>query len=462
MSEALALLAARCAQAPAMLQSMLRSAPGGAVLDDRRADLRLVATLPPQPRFVITGIGTSEGPARLLTYLLSEHAGVAARFLPLSRFAGATLGGALGDAAAVLVVFSQGLSPNAQLALAQGGRFAAVVVYTSVPDDDARVVALRNRGVTVAVLPPGPQSFGGPPLGVEDRLFLRVLGPAAAQLAAAQLAEAVAARRGAAMQLAEGVAARGEPEAQLAEGVAARGEPEAQLAEGVTARGGPEAQVVEGVTARGGPNAQLPEAGTVRGAAAAALPIVAAVQAAVDSSARTLVALTGLGAELVRRGLFTADALATYGLGALWRAQPELPLALVTSGGYGELCLGLRWKFLEGVGLNQPVVWDVLQVAHGPLQQTFQRPLLWCVLSRGQCPTEQALLTRLQAMLPPHHVLLHLPAAMPGPLALFEHDLACNALVLSILRGRDWNLLDWPGRQNDGPLYALTDRAELK
>ena len=75
---------------------------------------------------------------------------------------------------------------------------------------------------------------------------------------------------------------------------------------------------------------------------------------------------------------------------------------------------------------------------------------------------EQALLARLQAMLPRHHLLLQLPAEHCGPLALFAHDAACNELLLSVLRGRDWDLIDWPGRQCDGPLYSLADAAELQ
>jgi len=281
------------------------------------------------------------------------------------------------------VVFSQGLSPNAQLALAQSGRFAALLVYTSVPTSDPRVGALP--GATVAVLP--PVGAAG-----EDRLFLRVLGPAAAQLAAAQFADAVAQRRGQARRL----------------------------------------------------------------------PLAEAVQAALRAPPRAQAALRRLAAELVARGQVSTAALAEQGLGALWQAQPDLALAFVTSGGYGELCLGLQWKFLEGAGLSQPVGWDVLQVAHGPLQQTFQRPLLLCALGRADNPLERSLLGRLQAMLPPHHVLLHLPAVLAGPLALLEHDLWCNELLLSILRGRDWDLLDWPGRLSDGPLYALADLNELE
>lgn len=379
-----ALLASRCAAVPALLQSLLLPEEALDGLAAARPDLSFAAQSAPRLRFVTTGIGTSEGPARLLAHLLREHAGAQARFVPLSALAGAALAPVGDGADAALVVFSQGLSPNAQLALAQAGRFAALLVYTSVPAAHPQVQALTARGAMVTVLPPV-----GPP--GEDRLFLRVLGPAAAQLAAAQLADAVAARRGVGKRL----------------------------------------------------------------------PLRAAVQSALAAPARARQAVAALGAGLVARGLLPEAALASYGLGALWRAQPEPTLAFVTSGGYGELGLGLRWKFLEGAGLSEPLAWDVLQVAHGPFQQTFQRPLFLCALTRGDSRVEQALLARLQAMLPPHHVLLQLPAEPLGPLALLSHDLACNELLLAVLRGRDWDLLDWPGRCCDGPLYELADGADL-
>lgn len=391
MNAAWELLSARCAALPALLQSLLQPEQPDAE-PGRRADLRFAAAAAPGLRFVTTGVGTSEGPARLLAHLLSTHSGRAARFVPLSALAEAAAPSAApltaeaaGGPQTVLVVFSQGLSPNAQLALAQAERFAALMVYTSVPENDPRVQALRRRGGIVAILPPV-----GPP--GEDQLFLRVLGPAAAQLAAAQFADAVATRDG----------------------------------------------------------------GPVR------LPIAQAVQAAIAAPQKAKAAVAALIAQLVAGGGLSEAEVATGGLGALWRRQPELSLAFITSGGYGEHCLGLRWKFLEGAGLAEPNLWDVLQVAHGPFQQTFHRPLLLCALSRGNSQVEQALLVRLQAMLPQQHLLLQLPVEHCGPLSLFAHDAACNELLLSVLRGRDWDLIDWPGRRCDGPLYSLADAAELQ
>lgn len=109
-------------------------------------------------RWVTTGIGGSEGPARVMAGALRRARGVCASFVPLSRFAcdGDDLAG---DA---LVVFSQGLSPNARIALAHKG-FGQILVITGRDHVDA-ALALRH-----------------PPRD-EGELLARVQGPPAATL----------------------------------------------------------------------------------------------------------------------------------------------------------------------------------------------------------------------------------------------------------------------------------------
>ena len=72
-------------------------------------------------RVHVTGVGSSAGHARFLVERL-QHAGTAAAFTPLSRFAAGSPGTPDEDA---LVVFSQGLSPNARLALAEARSWRA-------------------------------------------------------------------------------------------------------------------------------------------------------------------------------------------------------------------------------------------------------------------------------------------------------------------------------------------------
>jgi creatinine amidohydrolase len=160
------LLAARVDAIPALLEALLA----------RGLDL------PPALRlggrsYTVTAAGIAEGPAHYLVHLL----GARARFVPLSTFA---LGGEAvgGD---VLVVYSQGLSPNARIALAQTASFRDTLLLTST--EGPLTEALRARGVHVVLLEPRAPEAG---------LLLRVAGPAVARGAAALLAQAVDAAEG--------------------------------------------------------------------------------------------------------------------------------------------------------------------------------------------------------------------------------------------------------------------------
>jgi creatinine amidohydrolase/Fe(II)-dependent formamide hydrolase-like protein len=56
---------------------------------------------------------------------------------------------------------------------------------------------------------------------------------------------------------------------------------------------------------------------------------------------------------------------------------------------------------------------------------------------------------------PTRHVLLRLHASLPSPLALLEHEMHLNALLLHELEAHAIDQVGWPGRGLDGPLYDL-------
>jgi creatinine amidohydrolase len=130
--------------------------------------------------------------------------------------------------------------------------------------------------------------------------------------------------------------------------------------------------------------------------------------------------------------------------------------ALLVTGTYGELVQNLRYKLLEGMLLPEPPVWDVLQMAHGPFQQVHDRRATFLALTRTDAPLEEALLARLEAMLDPaRHRLIRLPATLPGPLAVFEHEALLNEMMLRYVAGRAIDQTRWPGRGRDAALYEL-------
>lgn len=130
---------------------------------------------------VATGIGGSEGPARLFAARLAS-AGCAARFVPLSAF---VTGRPTGD---LLVVFSQGLSPNARLALRDHGAFARTWLVTAVQPErtsgDLRDV-VRDLAPRVELVVHGPE--------IERGMLARFVGPSVASLVALRLASVLGA-----------------------------------------------------------------------------------------------------------------------------------------------------------------------------------------------------------------------------------------------------------------------------
>lgn len=181
-SDSVAMLRRRVDAIPAHLRSVLA----------RRAE---IPELPADGRFAITGVGASEAPARYLGTLLRHRHGRHAPVLPLSCFASPPDDGQLaGDN---LVLFSQGLSPNARLALGTAARHRRCMLVTTLrsggdcaPDVSkpapataatealAMVAAAERAGAVIVSHPPADESG----------TLLRVAGPAVAAYVAALLA----------------------------------------------------------------------------------------------------------------------------------------------------------------------------------------------------------------------------------------------------------------------------------
>jgi len=128
---------------------------------------------------VTTGVGSSRAHARYLAFLLREHRGIPAWDVPTGAWLAPPPAAAAEQA---LVVFSQGLSPNARFPLAYADRYKLAVLVTAAdedsPDRAAAVAAARERGAVVVPL-------GCPP---EYEVLVRFLGPMLGYAAALRLA----------------------------------------------------------------------------------------------------------------------------------------------------------------------------------------------------------------------------------------------------------------------------------
>jgi creatinine amidohydrolase len=168
------LLAGRLARIPGILADMLARGPrplGPATLQARR--------------FIVTGTGSSEAHARYLAMLLNLHTDRAASYLPLSGFVDSPAGAFDGK---TLVVFSQGVSPNAQIALRQRRRFAHTVLFSATNPDTARAAGKVDRAALLqAILADGGELIEFP-LAEEYTTLIRFVGPLAGYLACLQFA----------------------------------------------------------------------------------------------------------------------------------------------------------------------------------------------------------------------------------------------------------------------------------
>lgn len=144
-------------------------------------------------------------------------------------------------------------------------------------------------------------------------------------------------------------------------------------------------------------------------------------------------------------------------VGSLLRNGEREQLALIAGGRYGAACFGLRWKLLEGLLAGDPPIWDLLQVAHGPLQSLWSTPYTLVVLMRDEAPYEAQIVDSLRRVLRPelHRIVPLRAQKLPGFLAYFEHSAQLDALLLDAVRVTELDLIEWPSRGKDDALYQL-------
>jgi hypothetical protein len=166
------LLAARLDRIPAILTEMLVRGPAPVSARTRAGS-----------RFIITGTGSSEAHARYLVMLLNLYTDRAAAYLPLSGFVESPAGAFAGK---TLVVWSQGVSPNAQIALRRRRDFAHCILFSATTPAAARAAGKPDRATLLEQL----QADGGEliefPLAEEYTTLIRFVGPLAGYLAALQ------------------------------------------------------------------------------------------------------------------------------------------------------------------------------------------------------------------------------------------------------------------------------------
>lgn len=132
-------------------------------------------------------------------------------------------------------------------------------------------------------------------------------------------------------------------------------------------------------------------------------------------------------------------------------------LVLIATGELGSAAAsGLAGRTAEALLRADATVFDVCAFAHGPFQSLYDAPM--CILAL-EGPESTAAFDRL-ALLPrpgPHR-LVRFSVTLPAPLCWLEHGAALAAAARSELRRRPRDLISWPGKGADAPLYDLDSR----
>lgn len=166
------LLERRLESIPSILEQMLADGPKPLSATSLRAQ-----------RFVITGTGSSEAHARYLAMLINLYTERSASFLPLSGFVDAPASNFSGR---TLVVYSQGVSPNAQIALQRGDDFDHTILFTATTPDAAVAAGKPDRAHLLNKLIDQGGELVEFPLAEEYTTLIRFVGPLAGYLATMQ------------------------------------------------------------------------------------------------------------------------------------------------------------------------------------------------------------------------------------------------------------------------------------
>lgn len=130
-------------------------------------------------------------------------------------------------------------------------------------------------------------------------------------------------------------------------------------------------------------------------------------------------------------------------------------LVLIATGEIGSAAAsGLAGRTAEALLRADATVFDVCAFAHGPFQSLYDAPM--CMLGLEGGPGSIEAFDRLaQLPRPDLHRLVRFSVTLPAPLFWLEHGAAMAAVSRCELQRRPRDLISWPGKGADAPLYDL-------
>jgi len=115
----------------------------------------------------------------------------------------------------------------------------------------------------------------------------------------------------------------------------------------------------------------------------------------------------------------------------------------------------LGFKRVEGLFLSEPVHRDILQAAHGPIQQNHAEPSAQWIFTSAS-PAETALAAHLLPMFGRLNAPVRTIASpVPEPASVFFFEALLNRVLATAIHSSPHSQFDWPGKGLDGEGYQL-------
>jgi hypothetical protein len=307
--------------------------------------------------YVVTGAGSSIAHACYLTSLLNATGTAHAEYRPLTSFLSASR---LDDRERVLVVISQGLSPNAEVALARRSHFKRTILFTSLTKEGARSSTNDHKVKLLETLDRDGAALVRFPLENEYTILIRVLGPLLGYLACFRFS-------------------------------------------------------------------------------------LALFPALCSSSFLGELPKSLLAAEDKAKQLLKSDGLSTFKNGV----DIFAPFPI------NSFAQNLTYKFLEGPFWPTPTVWDLLHLAHGPLQQLKTSKRLALCLLGPESELKELDLRMHEALKIAGARVVDLRSSLPPYLRIFEYEMILNYIMLEAIKAENIDQRNWPGKGEDKRLYSF-------
>jgi hypothetical protein len=142
-----------------------------------------------------------------------------------------------------------------------------------------------------------------------------------------------------------------------------------------------------------------------------------------------------------------------------WRSDLNRGVTFFFTNACADMAQNLSYKCMETFMISPPALVDALTYSHGRFQHDTLHPAPHWIFTTSD-PDEQQLLAHLAPLFERGGGFSVIESTLPPPLALLDYEAFLNSLCKTLLADSDLDLIDWPGKGEDGPGYQLDQPAD--